>query len=73
MLAERVMEWTEQGKEQGLQQGEATLLARLAERRFGPLPASVRERIEGADAKTLLCWGENLLAARSLDAIFTDP
>ncbi len=85
MLAERVMEWTEQWKEQGLQQGlqrgiqrglqqgEAALLARLAERRFGPLPASARERIEGADAETLLRWGENLLAAQSLDEIFTDP
>lgn len=46
---------------------------RLAERRFGPLSATARGRIENADAETLLCWGENLLTARSLDEAFTEP
>ena len=73
MLAERVMEWTEQWERQGLQQGEAVLFLRLAERRFGPLSADARDRIESADAETLLRWGENLLTAGSLDEVFSDP
>ena len=77
MLAERVMEWTEQwkrqGLQQGLQQGEAALFLRLAELRFGPLSADTRHRIESADAETLLRWGENLLSAGSLDEVFSEP
>ena len=69
MLAERVMEWTEQWK----LQGEAALFLRLAERRFSPLSADTRDRIVSADAETLLRWGENLLTAGSLDEVFSEP
>lgn len=52
MLAERVMEWTEQWKQEGVEAGvEKTLdkargvLLRELEGRFGPLPEEVRRRI----------------------------
>ncbi|MEW6489716.1 MAG: DUF4351 domain-containing protein, partial [Thermodesulfobacteriota bacterium] len=59
-----------EGRQEGRQEGEAALLLRLAERRFGPLPAWARARIQAADADTLLAWGENLLDANDLEELF---
>ena len=55
--------------EQGMQQGEARVLIRQLQHKFGPLPEAVRQRIEAADADTLLEWSERLLMARSLDEV----
>ncbi len=66
MLAESVMEWTEQWK----QEGEATLLLRQAKRKFGRLPKNTRARIEKADEDQLLEWGERILTAETLDEVF---
>ncbi|MSQ48261.1 MAG: DUF4351 domain-containing protein [Deltaproteobacteria bacterium] len=78
MLAERVTDWTkdwkqqgiEEGRQEGRQEGEAALLLRQMERRFGPLEESMRQRIRAADAETLLQWGDRILTATTLDAIF---
>jgi hypothetical protein len=84
MLAERVIEWTEQWKQQGLQEGieqgihrgrkegEAALLLRLLERRFGPLDETLRQRLQAADAETLLNWGERLFHADSAEEVLRD-
>lgn len=53
----------QQGLQEGLQQGEAAVLIRQMERKFGPLTEAQRRRIEGADADTLLEWSENILTA----------
>lgn len=58
------------GRVAGRAEGEATLLLRLLDRRFGPLPDSVKQRISATDADTLLRWGERLLDAKSLEDIF---
>ena len=65
-----LMEWTRQWQEQGRRQGKSELLLRQAERKFGPLDGRDRARIELADADRLLCWGERLVAARSLEEVF---
>jgi hypothetical protein len=86
MLAERVKEWTEQWKQEGLaeglaeglkeglkkgrMEGEAALLVRQLNRRFGSLSEAAQQRIALADAETLLVWGERLLDAQSLDEVF---
>ena len=63
-----------QGLEQGLQQGkrlgEAEVLKRLLERKFGPLPIEVRNKIDAADADTLLQWAERVLTAETLEQVF---
>nr|MBP8284481.1 hypothetical protein [Chromatiaceae bacterium] len=41
-----------------------TALLRL---RFGDLPTAVQQRIEAADADTLLRWSERVLIAQTLD------
>jgi hypothetical protein len=44
----------------------------MIERRFGPLSAADRARIQRADAGALLVWGDRLLSARSLAEVFVD-
>lgn len=65
--------YIEQGRQQGIQQGrhqgEAAVLLRLIERKFGPPMESVRQRVEDADTETLLRWSERILTADSLDAV----
>ena len=55
--------------EQGHQQGEATILLRLMERKFGTVPENLRERIEKADAQTLLDWSERILTAATPEEV----
>lgn len=88
MLAERVKEWTREWKREGLQQGlqqglqrglqqgriegEATLLQRQIERKFGPVNEATRARLAGAGSETLLMWGERVLTAASLAEVFDE-
>lgn len=89
MLAERVVEWTEKWKQQGIEQGleqgieqgkrlgrlegEATVLARQLARRFGPLSAETRARLQQASSEQLEQWAENILDARTLGEVFAPP
>jgi len=70
MLRETVQEWTQQWLEEGRQQGEARLLRRMVEQKFGPLTEADQARIQQADAEELLAWGERLLTARTLSEVF---
>ncbi|MGZ8218937.1 DUF4351 domain-containing protein [Methylomagnum sp.] len=55
-----------EGRSEGRSEGEALMLLRQLERKFRPLPDSVRQRILSADADTLLVWGERVLDAKTL-------
>lgn len=68
-IEQGIQEGIQQGLEQGTRHGEATMLLRLIERRFGPPSQPVRERINQADAQTLLHWSERILDAESLDEV----
>jgi hypothetical protein len=59
----------EQGRQQGRQEGEAAILLRQIERKFGAAGPQVRERIAQADADTLLQWSERILTATDIDSI----
>lgn len=59
-----------EGLEQGAQRGESAMLTRLLQLKFGSLPEAVREKIEGADAQTLLGWSERVLIANCLEDVF---
>lgn len=59
-------------REEGQQRGEARILAALLRLRFGDLSDPVHQRIETADADTLLHWSERVLTASTLDEILTD-
>lgn len=78
MLEKRVEEWNRElreegrlvGLKEGRKEGEAALLLRLLERKFGRLKPSTRKRVQGADAERLLDWGERLLTAERLEDVF---
>ncbi len=53
----------EEGRQEGIQRGEARILSAQLRLRFGDLPAALRQRIETADADTLLRWSERVLTA----------
>ena len=63
-------EGREEGHEEGWQGGEAALLLRQLERRFGPLGESTRARVLAADPEQLLMWGERILSAETLADVF---
>ena len=71
MLASRAENWKQQWLQEGRQEGEATLLMRLLERRFGALPDWAKERIATADSVALEEWGLRVLDAGSLDDVLT--
>jgi flagellar biosynthesis/type III secretory pathway protein FliH len=86
MLSQRLEEWAhqykaegvlhgiEQGIEQGIQQGlvkgESKLLRKLLERKFGPLPVNLADRLNNATEIELEQWGDAVLTENSLDAVF---
>jgi Domain of unknown function (DUF4351) len=55
------------GLEHGRREGEAALLLRMAERKFGQVSPEARGQIEKARPEQLLEWGERLVSARSLE------
>jgi len=84
MLATRVEVWEQawkqklhegeqlaeqRGRLEGEQRGEANLLLRLLERRFGALPGWARDRVAAADVATLEEWVVRVLDAASLGEV----
>jgi predicted transposase/invertase (TIGR01784 family) len=63
-------EGRKEGQREGRREGEARLLLRLLERKFGTLDPATRERVESADARQLLAWGERILEAGRLEDVF---
>ena len=58
-----------EGRKEGLQLGEARILTAQLRLRFGDLPVAVQQRIEAADADTLLRWSERVLTAQTLEEV----
>ena len=58
------------GRAEGRLAGEAEILIRLVETKFGPLPQRAHTRIAAADAEQLLVWAERVLTAEALEEVF---
>jgi predicted transposase YdaD len=58
-----------EGERKGRQEGEAAIVLRQIERKFGPPDEAVRRRIAEVDAETLLAWSERILTADTLDSL----
>ena len=74
---EKFMGWFSQGffddgVEQGRVEGEAKTLVRQLEKRFGPLPLEVRERVLAADLQSLDTWLDRVIDAADLKSVFED-
>ena len=61
------------GEQTGEKKGEATMLTRQLQRRFGNVPDWANEKIAKADPPSLEEWGLRFVDAKSLDEVFTDP
>jgi predicted transposase/invertase (TIGR01784 family) len=57
---------------EGWTEGEARLLRKLLIRRFGPLPAWAEAKLAGAEPAQLEVWGERVLEAATLEAVFAE-
>jgi len=62
----------QQGLQQGLHEGEAALLRKLLERRYGALPTWVRDKLAQAAPEQLEAWAVEILDAPSLEDVFRD-
>lgn len=60
----------QKGLQQGVQQGESKLLRKQLERRFGVLPSWVSDKLMSAAEQELEAWGEAVLTAPTLAAVF---
>ena len=58
------------GIAKGKAEGKAEMFMRLLRRRFGDLPKQVASRVAKAPAKDLDKWGDRVLDAKSLEAVF---
>ena len=60
----------QRARDEGIEQGERTLLRRQLLLRFGLLPPEAEERIDRASTRDLESWAENVLDAGTLDEVF---
>ncbi|MBF0420092.1 MAG: DUF4351 domain-containing protein [Magnetococcales bacterium] len=58
--------------EQKLQEGEARILTRLLQRRFGSIPDWASEKVAKADLPSLEDWSLRIFDAQSLDDVFSN-
>jgi hypothetical protein len=70
-LQEGRREGRQEGRREGRQEGHRELLLRLLERKFGTVEPAARRRIEDAEDRQLLAWGENLLTAETVEDVFS--
>ena len=70
MMGTIAEQWLKEGEARGEARTRTAIFARLLEHRFGPLPARVRKRIDGASQKQLDAWLDNVLDAPNLKAVF---
>ena len=62
----------DEGRQEGIQEGERAVLERLLRHRFGRLPAGVVDRLNRASVDDLETWADNVLDVETLDRVF-DP
>ncbi|MEO5330042.1 MAG: Rpn family recombination-promoting nuclease/putative transposase [Magnetococcus sp. THC-1_WYH] len=76
MLAIHIEKWSkdieQRGEQKWRKEGEATMLTRQLQRRFGAVPEWVNEKITKADLPTLETWVLQFVDAQSLDEVFAD-
>ncbi|MBF0421316.1 MAG: Rpn family recombination-promoting nuclease/putative transposase [Magnetococcales bacterium] len=64
--------WTQMVRQEGEQKGEAKILTRQLQRRFGTVPDWASEKVSKADLPSLENWSLRIFDAQSLDDVFSD-
>ncbi|MBF0296837.1 MAG: DUF4351 domain-containing protein [Magnetococcales bacterium] len=62
--------WIQEGRQEGRQEEAANMLLKMLRRKFTQIPDWVAEKVRGAPSEVIETWGENLLAAHSLEDLF---
>ena len=74
MLSTRIEQWEvdilKKGREEGKLEGEAFLLFRQLELKYGPLPQWAKDKITNANKDALENWGLKLNNSNSLEEVF---
>jgi flagellar biosynthesis/type III secretory pathway protein FliH len=71
-MEEGLQQGIQQGTERGERIGEAKVVERQLARRFGPLAAETRARLQAATLEQLDRWADRLLDAATLEEVFSD-
>jgi len=69
-IAKGRLEGRVEGRVEGRLEGESKLLRKQLERRFGALPTWATDKLNSAAEQDLESWGEAVLTAPTLDAVF---
>ena len=69
-MATGMAKGVEKGRVEGRVEGQSRLLRRQLERRFGVLPSWATEQLSSASEQQLEAWGEAILTAPTLEAVF---
>jgi len=74
MLADKLEEWAKEyiaeGVEQGIEKGEMLALQKQLSRKFGPIPATITEKIAQASPEQIDVWLDRAFDGLSLEEIF---
>lgn len=70
MLQDTIERWRQQLRGQGERAGEAKVLLRQLERKFGPLDSKTRTRVRKAGSRRLLEWADRFVTAECLEDVF---
>ncbi len=70
MIETRIREWNRQVRKEARTDGEAAVLLRQLEVKFGPLDDLVRARVRRASSERRLAWAARLLDSESLAEVF---
>ena len=74
MLSTRIEQWEvdirKESREEGKLEGEARLLSRQLELKYGPLPQWAKDKIAAANKDALENWGLKLINSNSLEEVF---
>jgi predicted transposase YdaD len=62
-----------EGRAKGLAEGEAIALVRLLEKRFGVMPAALRQRVFSADLGSIEAWFGQAIDGPDLESVFKSP
>jgi len=68
---EVIMGYSEFLLEEGRKEERCSLVKRLLEKRFGPLPDAIQQRLQNATPEELEHWAMRMLEVDSLDAVFS--
>ncbi|MGI9228390.1 MAG: Rpn family recombination-promoting nuclease/putative transposase [Gammaproteobacteria bacterium] len=72
IMTNLVDQWLAEGRAEGRAEGIAGLLTQQLQRKFGPLSEDIRQQLTQATPDDLEAWGNKILDAPSLEAIFGD-